>query len=238
MFKKIKKLEGPKILYLIFIGIVVLELVASILTVIFAEEAHIVDSGISNIFLSLLALLLFSLPWLIEIRFNVDIPNYIEVLVLIFVFAAIVIGNIHGLVESMPGYDKLMHIISGITIAIIAFEIVHIANQSEKTSSALSPITVSIFAFTFAMTLLVIWEFYEFFIDTIAYNIDSDTLRNMQRYQWDNTRVLFPQDNGLVDTMLDLLVGGAGAAIVSLTGWWILRNQQIKSVETRVQSKK
>lgn len=228
MLKRLKELEGPKILYLVFVGIVILELAASILTVVFATEPHIVDAGISNIFLSLLALLLFSLPWLIEIRFRVDIPNYIEAIVLIFVFAGIVIGNIHGLVESLPGYDKLMHIISGITIAIIAFEIVNIASQSSQTKSMLTPGAVALFAFTFAMTLLVLWEFYEFFIDTIAYNVDADTLRNMQRYQWENTRVLFPQDNGLVDTMLDLLVGGAGAAVVSVTGWWMLHHQNKK----------
>jgi uncharacterized membrane protein YjdF len=225
MFIRLKGLEGPKILYLVFVGIGILELAASILTVIFATEPHIVDAGISNIFLSLLALLLLSLPWLIEIRFKVDIPNYVEIMILIFVFSAIVIGNIHGLVESLPGYDKLMHVISGITIAIIAFEIVNIASKSSQTTSVLTPGGIALFAFTFAMTLLVLWEFYEFFIDTIAYNFDADTLRNMQRYQWDNNRALFPQDNGLVDTMLDLLVGGAGAAVVSVTGWRMLHHQ-------------
>ncbi|MFO7969796.1 MAG: hypothetical protein R6U15_06805, partial [Candidatus Izemoplasmatales bacterium] len=111
------------------------------------------------------------------------------------------------------------------------FEIVHYFNQVKQKELRLSPGLVSIFAFTFSMTLLVLWEFYEFFIDTLAYNFDNDTLRNMQRYQWDNTSDFFPQGNGLIDTMLDLMVGFVGASIVCFIGWrFLLRKQEKNNV--------
>jgi len=44
----------------------------------------------------------------------------------------------------------------------------------------------------------------------------------MQRYQWVNISAFFPQDYGLLDTMLDLIVGAIGATIVSIIGWKIL----------------
>jgi hypothetical protein len=75
---------------------------------------------------------------------------------------------------------------------------------------------------------LVLWEFYEFTIDTIAYNLNNDTPRNMQRYQWINESVIYPQPYGLMDTMLDLVVGTVGAAVVSLVGWRILCAKELK----------
>ncbi|MBU1144487.1 MAG: hypothetical protein KJ971_01345 [Firmicutes bacterium] len=233
MTKKRFKLESSKIVYLILVGIVFLELIASIISVVLADDADIRDAGISNIFLAILAIALFSIPWIIESRFKLDIPNYLEILVLIFLFCAIVLGNIHGFLVSINGYDKVLHIVSGITISIIAFEIIHFYNQSRELSQQMNTRLVSIFAFTFAITLLVFWEFYEFIVDTIAYNSNEDTLRNMQRYQWENLIPIFPQDNGLVDTMLDLIVGSIGAFVVSIVGWKLLDYKQFKKNKKR-----
>ncbi len=222
MKKRKIHLESSKIAYFIFVGIVLVELIASIASVIFATSSDIRDAGISNIFLSLLAIVLFSVPWMIESRFKVDIPNLLEILVLSFVFASIVLGNIHKFLVNVNGYDKFLHTVSGITISIIAFEIIHLYNISKELTTRMNPKLVGLFAFTFSVSLLVLWEFYEFSIDTIAFQFNSETTRNMQRYQWLNLGTFFPQGYGLVDTMLDLIVGSIGAAIVSIIGWKIL----------------
>lgn len=225
---KKRKIESSKIIYFILVTIVLLELLGSILSVLLAQSSDVRDAGISNIFLSILAIILFSVPWMIESRFKLDIPNYIEILVLFFVFASIVLGNIHGGLINVAGYDIVLHTVSGITISIIAFDIIHFYNKSRTISSQMHPGLVAIFAFTFSMTLLVIWEFYEFGVDTISYNINNDTLRNMQRYQWENLSTIFPQDYGLMDTMLDLMVGALGATVVSIAGWRILKHKELK----------
>ncbi len=227
--RKKPKMESSKIVYFIFVGIVIGELIASVFSVVLADSSATRDAGISNIFLSVLAIFLFSVPWMIESRFKLDIPNYLEILVLSFLFASIVLGNIHNFLVSVEGYDKLLHAVSGITISIIAFEIIHFMNLSKSAETRMNPLITAVFAFTFSITLLVLWEFYEFSIDTIAYNLDHDTLRNMQRYQWDNTSLIFPQSYGLMDTMLDLIVGALGAAIVSITGGILLQTNKRKA---------
>ncbi len=220
---KKRKLDSPKIIYFILVGIVLLELIGSVVSVVFAQSPDVRDAGISNVFLSVLVIILFSVPWMIESRFKLDIPNYIEILVLFFLFASIVLGNIHGWLVDVDGYDKVLHTVSGITISIIAFEIIHFYNNSRSKEAQMHPGLVAIFALMFSMTLLVVWEFYEFAVDTISYQIDPDTLRNMQRYQWDNSSLFYPQDYGLMDTMLDLIVGAAGAIVVSISGWLLLK---------------
>jgi hypothetical protein len=228
--KKTKRLESSKTVYFILLGIVILEIAAASFSVAFATSPEQRDAGFSNIFLGFLAAVLFSIPWIIESRFKLNIPNYLEIIVLVFLFSAIVLGNIHGFLETVKGYDKLLHIVSGTFISVIGYEIIHFFNISKSKETRLSPGILSVFAFCFSITLLVIWEFYEFAVDTIAYNINNDTSRNMQRYQWINESLIYPQPYGLMDTMLDLLVGSIGAAVVSILGWRILLHKQAKEM--------
>jgi hypothetical protein len=232
--KKRKKLDSYKTVYVILVGIVILELAGSVISAIVATDSGMRDASISNIFLSMLAIVLFSIPWFIESRFKIDIPNYIEILVLVFLFCSIVLGNIHGFLVNVKGYDKILHTVSGITISIIAFEMIHFYNKSRHSDDRMSPGIMAIFAFTFSITLLVFWEFYEFAIDTISYNINHETLRNMQRYQWENSSLFFPQDYGLMDTMLDLIVGAIGSMVVSFIGWRVIvHHQNLKNNEVK-----
>ena len=190
------------------------------------QKIRFAKNCLHHFFSCTLGIILFSLPWLIESRFKVDIPNYLEIIVLSFLFGAIILGNIHGFLESVKGYDKFLHTLSGIIISVIAYEIIHSYNLSKNDAVKLSPGLLSIFAFCFSITLLVVWEFYEFSVDTIAYNINNETSRNMQRYQWVNDSLFYPQPYGLMDTMLDLIVGSIGAALVSFVGWRILLKKQ------------
>jgi hypothetical protein len=232
--KRKRILDSYQTVYVILVGIVILELIGSVISAILATDSGMRDASISNIFLSMLAIVLFSIPWIIESRFKIDIPNYIEILVLIFLFCSIVLGNIHGFLLNIKGYDKILHTVSGITISIIAFEMIHFYNKSRQSVDRMNPGIMAIFAFTFSMTLLVLWEFYEFAIDTISYNFNHDTLRNMQRYQWENSSLYFPQDYGLMDTMLDLVVGAIGSIIVSFVGWRVIvHHQNLKNNEVK-----
>jgi hypothetical protein len=77
-----------------------------------------------------------------------------------------------------------------------------------------------------------LWEFYEFAVDTIAYNVSSISERNMQRYQWINESTIYPQSYGLMDTMLDLLIGSFGAMVVAIVGWRMLVYKQRKELNS------
>jgi len=56
----------------------------------------------------------------------------------------------------------------------------------------------------------------------------------MQRYQWENSSLFFPQDYGLMDTMLDLIVGAIGSMVVSFIGWRVIvHHQNLKNNEVK-----
>lgn len=220
-----KKIVRLKILYGIFLFILFLELLGSLGALFFGDTQAIRDAGLSNLFLVILTTGVILTPWIIESRYNIDIPDFLEVILLFMLFVSVFLGFMNDYYLNVKNFDKFTHALSGITISIIAFQTLYIFNQSKKIAFKMRASVMSIFAYTFAITLLVIWEFYEFFADTISFNMDNADGRNMQRYQWINESLIFPQDYGLYDTMIDLWVGALGALLVAVVGYLLIRKK-------------
>ena len=54
---------------------------------------------------------------------------------------------------------------NGFLCAAIGFALVDLLNRNERVSLNLSPFFMAVVAFCFSMTIGVIWEFFEFFMD-------------------------------------------------------------------------
>lgn len=218
-----RKIVKLKVLYLIFLSILFLELLGALGALLFGESQAIRDAGLTNTFLVVITTIVILIPVVLESRYKIDIPDFLEVILLFMLFIAVVLGFLNDYYVNVKGFDKFTHILSGVTLSIIAFQTLYVLNRSKNIAFKMTPLVMSIFAYTFSITLLVVWEFYEFFADTIAYNLDNSTLRNMQRYQWINESSIFPQDFGLYDTMIDLWVGSIGALCVVIIGYLLIR---------------
>ena len=53
----------------------------------------------------------------------------------------------------------------------------------------------------------------------------------MQKYKWINDSLVYPQDYGLYDTMMDLTVGAVGALVVVVIGYLLIRNKKSIAVK-------
>lgn len=228
---KTKILRNPNFYYYLFVGIALLELIVSLLGIIFNLSRTSRDNALSNVFLSLLSILLMSAPKYLKSKFNLTFKYWIEILVLIFLFISIVLGFIQEFYIHVRGFDKLVHTVSGIVISLVALELVNIyADYILKKKNQTIPVLFTVlFSFTFAVSLLLLWEFYEFTVDTISY-IFTQKPTNMQRYLWNNASSIFPQDYGLLDTMLDLILGTLGAAVVSVISFIFLLKAEKKDI--------
>jgi|SRR5690554_1976207 len=220
-------LKNPSFYYWLFVIIAVLELIVSFLGIFIDISDRSRDASIGNVFLSVLAIGLMSIPRILKERYHLKFKGWIEILILIFIFASIVLGFIQEFYENIKGYDKLVHIISGVVLSLVSFEIIQIySNYIEKKKNQKIPALFTIvFSFTLSITLLVLWEFYEFFADTISFNFLSSNT-NMQRYQWLNSSTFFPQSYGLLDTMLDLILGALGSFVISTILFFILKHHE------------
>ncbi len=74
-----------------------------------------------NVFLCLLTLVLFVIPFFIEDKFQVTIPNALEIIILLFIFSAEILGEIQNFYNIIPNWDTILHTINGFLAAAIGF---------------------------------------------------------------------------------------------------------------------
>ncbi len=145
--------------------------------------AQFFNGNYENVFLCILTLILFLIPSFIEMNFKVDIPDALEAIVLLFIFAAEILGEISAYYITFPYWDTMLHTLNGFLAAAIGFSMVDLLNRNERFSFQLSPLFMAVVAFCFSMTIGVVWEFFEcgmdlFFgldmqKDTIVHSINS-----------------------------------------------------------------
>lgn len=206
-----------------------------------------------NVFLCALTIFQFSIPSFIETNTHIEIPDTLEDIILIVNFSAEILGEMQAYYVTYPFCNTILHSINGFLAAAIGFSLVDILNQSGKSMFRLSQHFVSIVAFCFSVTIGVIWEFFEFFMDMVfGMDMQKDTViitlrsvmlaaevssRKVGVIQGIESVVVNGQelgvggylDIGLIDTMEDLFVNFIGAMLFSTLGYFYLKYRTKKT---------
>lgn len=202
-----------------------------------------------NVFVCVLALILFSVPVLLEKQLAIDIPPLMEGIIYCFIYAAEILGEINSFYTIIPGWDTMLHTINGFLVAAVGFSLVDLFNRSERFTFKLSPMFLAIVAFCFSMTVGVLWEFFEFGMDQVfGTDMQKDFVvtavnsvllnpsgRNAVVHEPIKSLVVNGQDwmqfpggyvdIGLIDTMKDLMVNFVGAVVFSVIGFFYVKRQ-------------
>ena len=159
----------------------------------------------------ILGLALMFLPSLISRGWKIIIPSYMQIAFYVFLYAGIYLGEVRNFYYDIPHWDTLLHTTSGAMLGTLGFSIVDMLNRQDEIKLRMSPVFVALFAFCFAVTSGVLWEIYEFTVDSVA-------RLNMQKYAA-STGELLAGRAALMDTMKDLTVDTLGALIISVVGY-------------------
>ena len=240
-YKQIKEHKGPAIVYFVLRLLVILTMIR-----------QFISGNYENFFLCILTLLLFLLPAFVGKKFNVELPNGLEIMVLVFIFSAEILGEIQEFYIAIPYWDTMLHTVNGFMAAAIGFALVDILNNEDRVSLSLSPFFVAVVAFCFSMTIGVLWEFLEcgmdlFFNldmqkDTIITTINSVNLNPegkniVESIKGISDTILVVGDKqiplgvggyidiGLLDTMQDMFVNFIGAIVFSFIGYFYVKGR-------------
>lgn len=222
-------------------------------SVVLVMLAQIFNRNFENVFLCVLTLFLFAMPSLLERKLDIDLPNTLEIIILLFIYAAEILGEIGAYYVTFPYWDTVLHTMNGFLCAAIGFSLLDILNRTSRVLFHLSPLYLAIVAFCFSMTVGVVWEFFEcimdqlFFLDmqkdSIVHTIGTIlldpaggnhpvVLRNITDVivvQSDGTQTTLGLggylDIGLLDTMEDLFVNFIGALLFSIIGYFYVRSR-------------
>ncbi len=216
--------------------------------VIAAIVISVLRGNYENVFVCVLTLVLLLIPQIIERSFKVNLPDVLEVIILLFVFAAEILGELQCYYIKYPYWDTMLHTINGFICAAAGFALVDVLNRNEKIKLSLSPIYMAIVAFCFSMTVGVLWEFFEFGCDRLLLtDMQKDTVvqtisSTMLDPTGSNKAVIISDINettvngevlgvagyldvGLYDTMKDLFVNFIGAVVFSVIGFIYVKNR-------------
>ncbi len=212
---------------------------------------EIITQNYESAFICVLTLVLLLIPSIIEKRMHINIPNVLEVIIILFIFSAEILGEINEFYIIFKHWDTMLHTLNGFLMAAIGFSLVDIFNRNEKMKFSLSPVYLAFVAFCFSMTIGVLWEFLEFSADMIL-NIDmqKDTIIhtiNSVLINPDNENsvisinditetIIVTKDGvkytlegyldiGLLDTMEDLFVNFVGAVVFSFIGFFYVKSK-------------
>lgn len=226
-----------------FIVYVVLRLLVILMMIL-----QIFNRNYENVFLCILTLILLIIPSFIQINLKIELPTALEITILIFIFAAEILGEIQAYYLKFPFWDTVLHTVNGFLMAAIGFALVDILNRSKKFSIQLSPAFVAIVAFCFSMTIGVVWEFFECGMDQLfGLDMQKDTIvHTIKSVMLDPTKSNRPVgirdiqsvmvngqdlglggylDIGLLDTMKDLFVNFIGAVVFSILGYFYVKKR-------------
>ena len=228
--------------YLVLRGLIILIMVRAVLR-----------GNYESVFLCALSLVLLILPSILQKRLYITLPSTLEVVILLFIFAAEILGELASFYVRVPNWDTMLHTVNGFLCAAVGFALVDMINRHERFSLKLSPVYLAIVAFCFSMTVGVLWEFFEFAADrflgldmqkdTVLTAIGSvaldPTMSNKVIRVKDIADVIVVHadgsqqalglggylDIGLYDTMKDLFVNFVGAVVFSIIGYFYVKQE-------------
>lgn len=210
---------------------------------------QILRGDLHNALLCLLSLILLMVPFFIQRGFKITIPSTLETIIFLFIFSAEILGEINNFYGIIPFWDTMLHTLNGFLAAAIGFSLIHLLNQNSKKFN-LSPIYLCLVAFSFSMTIGVLWEFFEFGADKFfkldmqkdrviekfsSVNFDSEKDNNAIMVNDISYTIIYDNDGnilqkidggyldiGIIDTMKDLFVNFIGAVVFSIFGYFYL----------------
>ncbi|MDR1444801.1 MAG: hypothetical protein LBI94_07975 [Treponema sp.] len=189
------------------------------------EQIEIIAGAVESAFWALLTFILSFGSTLIEKYQKIDIPDILEVIIVIFIYAGLFLSARFKLYYKFWWWDDLLHTLSGIIMGFIGFIVIYKINY--RYSMDISPVLVALFSFTFAITLGVFWEILEFSCDIITGSAN-------QKWDLNDTETLMGkpyQGSGLRDTMSDLILDSIGAFVTSLITYYMYKNEKKKTLE-------
>ena len=221
------------------------------LLVIFTMVRSALRGDFESVFFCGLTLVLLILPSVFSRRLQIELPTTLEIIVLLFIFAAEILGEINSFYIRVPNWDTMLHTLNGFLCAAVGFALVDMLNRHERFSFKLSPVYLAIVAFCFSMTVGVLWEFFEYSADLfLGSDMQKDTvIHAIRTVELDPTRsnkvvalkdvadVIIVHgdgtqqalglggylDVGLNDTMKDLIVNFIGAVAFSVIGFFYVK---------------
>jgi hypothetical protein len=159
-----------------------------------------------NVFLTLTVVVLIVVPAFVMRRYRVYVPPEFQLVAAAFVFLTLFLGSARDFYYHFWWWDMVLHAGSGFLFGVVGWIVLFLLNQTDRLPKGMRPAFLCFFGVTFAVFVGVLWEIFEFIVDSV----------------WPHVNMM-SNETGVEDTMHDLIVDTLGAILVALMGWAYFR---------------
>ncbi|MBT8410816.1 MAG: hypothetical protein KJP02_03330 [Octadecabacter sp.] len=158
-----------------------------------------------SLFVAVSTFVLTLLPGRFAGFFGIALPGSVLAAIVVFIFATLFLGEVEGFYERFWWWDVVLHFLSALSFGAMGFLLIFMLFEGDR--YAAPPWALAMLAFCVGLSIGALWEIFEF-------TMDQTFGMNMQK-------------SGLVDTMKDLIIDTAGAAIGAFSGYLYLKGRQM-----------
>lgn len=163
-------------------------------------------------------MLIMQLPQMLKRRFKIEVPWVLSIIIVLFCFSSLILGDGMDLYGKLPWWDKLLHAESGIMLSMIALWLIHVIMAENDKYIYFNKWFLSLFLVMFSLGLGACWEIME-------YSYDSLMGTNTQQFMATTTGSIYTAEDiplcghdALRDSMQDLILDLVGALAVAVYG--------------------
>ena len=163
-------------------------------------------------------LLVLKLPSVLRMRFKVEVPALLSIVIVLFCFCALVLGDGLDFYGKFPWWDSVLHGFSGVLLSMIALWLIHVIMAGNDKAIYFNKYFLALFLVMFSLGMGACWEI-------IEYTYDSISGTNTQQFMASTTGSLFTAEDiplcghaALRDTMTDLILDLVGSLLVAIFG--------------------
>jgi len=155
-----------------------------------------------NSFLTLAVIALTVTPAFLLPRYRIYVPAEFQLVAAAFVFFTLYLGSAQDLYYQFWWWDDLFHAGSGFLLGVVGWIVLFVLNGTDRLPPGIRPSFLCFFGVTFAVFIGVLWEIFEYAVDSLWPAIN-----------------MMSQETGVDDTMSDLIMNTVGAIAVAVMGW-------------------
>ncbi len=170
-------------------------------------------------------ILILAAPFLLK-RFQITVPISLSVLIAVFAFGALVLGDGLDLYGRFTWWDSVLHTFSGVLLSYVALWLIHLIMARNSKYVYLNKYFLALFLICFSVGMGAMWEILE-------YSYDSIMGTNTQQFMATTTGSIFGSDDiplvgheALKDTMTDLILDFAGSLAIAI--YSMIRHDYLK----------
>lgn len=160
-------------------------------------------------------LLVLAAPGILKKRFKIDVPLGLYIVIALFAFDALVLGDALNFYGKYPWWDSFLHFHSGIILSFVAFWLIDLLMEKDRKYIYLNKYFLSLFIVMFSLGVGGIWEICEYTCDEIFHTNSQQYMETTEGTLVGSEDIPLKGHDALNDTMKDLMLDLGGSLIIA-----------------------